>query len=72
LRVDSGDNRHELQRIVEKYQSLGIDSRTKQVIFSNALTTDDAIAIQQYAKELCSHRMASARISPTTSRGCSP
>ncbi|MBP7767692.1 MAG: nicotinate phosphoribosyltransferase [Prevotella sp.] len=53
LRVDSGDNRHELQRIVEKYQSLGIDSRTKQVIFSNALTTDDAIAIQQYAKELC-------------------
>ncbi len=53
LRVDSGDNRHELQRIVEKYQSLGIDSRTKQVIFSNALTTDDAIAIQQYAKDLC-------------------
>ncbi len=53
LRIDSGDNRHELQRIVEKYQSLGIDSRTKQVIFSNALTTDDAIAIQQYAKELC-------------------
>ena len=46
LRVDSGDNRAELQRIVEKYRSLGIDSRTKQVIFSNALDTDRAIEIQ--------------------------
>ena len=53
LRVDSGDNREELQKIVDKYASLGIDSRTKQVIFSNGLTTDDAIEIQQYAKNLC-------------------
>ena len=53
LRVDSGDNRAELQRIVEKYRSLGIDSRTKQVIFSNALDTDRAIEIQRYAREYC-------------------
>jgi nicotinate phosphoribosyltransferase len=53
LRVDSGDNRKELQKIVDKYTSLGIDSRTKQVVFSNGLTTDDAIEIQQYAKHLC-------------------
>lgn len=53
LRVDSGDNRAELQRIVEKYRSLGIDSRTKQVIFSNALDTDRAIEIQHYAREYC-------------------
>lgn len=53
LRVDSGDNRKELQKIVDKYASFGIDSRTKQVIFSNALTTDDAIEIQKYAKKLC-------------------
>ena len=53
LRVDSGDNRAELQRIVEKYRSLGIDSRTKQVIFSNALDTDRAIEIQRYARGDC-------------------
>ena len=53
LRVDSGDNRVELQRIVEKYRSLGIDPRTKQVIFSNALDTDLAIEIQRYAREYC-------------------
>lgn len=53
LRVDSGDNREELQKIVDKYTSLGIDSRTKQVIFSNGLSTDDAIEIQQYAKDVC-------------------
>ncbi len=52
LRVDSGDNRKELAKIVDKYKSLNIDSRTKQVIFSNALTTDEAIEIQQYASKV--------------------
>jgi nicotinate phosphoribosyltransferase len=51
LRVDSGDNRKELAKIVAKYKSLNIDSRTKQVIFSNALTTDEAIEIQEYASK---------------------
>ena len=32
---------------------LGIDSRTKQVLFSNALDTDRAIEIQQYAQAVC-------------------
>lgn len=53
LRVDSGDNRHELDLIVEKYRSLGIDSRTKQVVFSNALSTDSALEIQKYACDKC-------------------
>ncbi len=53
LRVDSGDNYEQLQRIVEKYRSLGIDSRTKQVIFSNALDTDAALKVQQYARHYC-------------------
>ena len=53
LRVDSGDNYEQLQKIVAKYKSLGVDSRSKQVIFSNALDTDRAIEIQQYAKDLC-------------------
>ena len=53
LRIDSGDNCEELKKIVKKYRSLGIDPRTKQIIFSNALTTDDAIAIQKVAKDYC-------------------
>lgn len=53
LRIDSGDNREQLQLIVNKYKSLNIDPLSKQVIFSNALDTDRAIEIQQYAKELC-------------------
>lgn len=53
LRVDSGDNYEQLMRIVEKYRSLGIDPKTKQVIFSNALDVDSAIGIQKYAAGLC-------------------
>lgn len=53
LRVDSGDNFEQLDKIVEKYQSLGINSRTKQVIFSNALDVDRAIAIHRYAADKC-------------------
>lgn len=51
LRVDSGDNMEQLQKICTKYRSLGIDSKSKQVIFSNALDTDRAIALQQEAKK---------------------
>ena len=39
LRVDSGDNYEQLQKITAKYRSLSIDPKTKQVIFSNALNT---------------------------------
>lgn len=53
LRIDSGDNFEQLQKIVAKYKSLGIDPRSKQVIFSNALDTDRAIKIHEYAKEWC-------------------
>lgn len=53
LRVDSGDNHEQLMKIVGKYRSLGIDPATKQVVFSNALTTDSAIEIQRYAEGLC-------------------
>lgn len=49
LRIDSGDNYEQLDRIVEKYRQLGIDPRTKQVIFSNALDTDRAIEIHRHA-----------------------
>lgn len=50
LRIDSGDNIDQMKKICAKYESLGIDPLTKQVIFSNALDTDGAIALQQVAK----------------------
>lgn len=53
LRIDSGDNREQLQKIVAKYRSLGIDPTSKQVIFSNALDTERAIDLQRYAKQYC-------------------
>lgn len=53
LRVDSGDNRLELDRIVEKYRSLNIDPATKQIVFSNGLNVDEAIELQRYAEGKC-------------------
>lgn len=53
LRVDSGDNYEQLDKIVAKYRSLGIDPATKQVIFSNGLSVDEALAIQRYAVGKC-------------------
>lgn len=53
LRIDSGDNMEQLNLIVDKYRTLNIDPRTKQVVFSNALDVDRAIAIQQYAADKC-------------------
>lgn len=53
LRVDSGDNYEQLDLIVEKYKSLNIDPSTKQVVFSNALDVDRAIALNRYATGRC-------------------
>ena len=52
LRVDSGDNMDQLRKICAKYESLGIDPRTKQVIFSNALDTDSVIDLQKKAETM--------------------
>lgn len=53
LRVDSGDNYRQLDLIRDKYRSLGIDPRTKQVVFSNGLNVDEAIKLQAYAMDKC-------------------
>ncbi len=53
LRVDSGDNFEQLDLIVNKYRSLNIDPRTKQVVFSNGLNVDKAIEIQKKAEGKC-------------------
>lgn len=53
LRVDSGDNRRQLDLIVEKYKSLGIVPATKQVVFSNGLNVDNAIELKKYSEGKC-------------------
>ena len=53
LRVDSGDNYEQLDLIVEKYKSLNIDPRTKQIVFSNGLNVDEALKLQRYAENKC-------------------
>lgn len=48
LRVDSGDEFEQIEKIVSKYEALGIDPATKQVVFSNGLNIEKAIAIHKY------------------------
>lgn len=47
LRIDSGDNFEQFKKICDKYNSLGINPKEKTIIFSNALSIDDACKIQQ-------------------------
>jgi nicotinate phosphoribosyltransferase len=48
IRIDSGDEREETEKMIEKYQSLGIDPSTKSIVYSNALTIDKAIDIHKW------------------------
>ena len=48
LRVDSGNEEDQTEKIIEKYKSLGIDPSTKQVCYSNGLNIDRAIEIHKY------------------------
>ncbi|MCQ2164999.1 MAG: nicotinate phosphoribosyltransferase, partial [Bacteroidales bacterium] len=48
LRVDSGNEEEQIEKIIAKYKSLGIDPATKQVVFSNGLNIKRAIAIHEY------------------------
>ena len=48
LRVDSGNEEEQTEKIIEKYKSLGIDPTTKQVVFSNGLNIERAIEIHKY------------------------
>lgn len=46
LRVDSGDNYEQFEKIKNKYASFGIPVSEKQVVFSNALDIDSACELQ--------------------------
>ena len=48
LRIDSGDEKEETEKIIEKYRSLGIDPSTKSIVYSNALTIDKAIELHKW------------------------
>lgn len=48
LRVDSGNEEEQVEKIISKYKSLGIDPATKQVVFSNGLNIDRAVEIHKY------------------------
>lgn len=48
LRVDSGVEEDQVEKIISKYHQLGIDPATKQVVFSNGLNIDRCIQIHEY------------------------
>lgn len=48
LRIDSGDEKEETEKIIAKYKSLGIDPSTKAIVYSNALTIDKAIELHNW------------------------
>ena len=48
LRVDSGVEEEQVEKIIAKYKQLGIDPATKQVVFSNGLNIDRAIDIHNF------------------------
>lgn len=47
LRVDSGDNYKAFQDIKSKYESFGIEPKSKGIVFSNALDIDSAIDLHK-------------------------
>lgn len=48
LRVDSGVEEEQTEKIIAKYKSLGIDPRTKSVVYSNGLNIKRAIEIHKF------------------------
>ena len=48
LRVDSGNEEEQTEKIIAKYKSLGIDPATKQVVYSNGLNIERALQIHRY------------------------
>ena len=48
IRIDSGDEHEETEKMIKKYNSLGIDPSTKSIVYSNALTIDKAIDLHNW------------------------
>lgn len=48
IRQDSGDEFKFINKAINRYKELGVDPTTKTIVFSNALTFDKALEIQNY------------------------
>lgn len=48
IRIDSGDEKEETEKMIKKYQSLGINPATKSIVYSNALTIDKAVELHKW------------------------
>jgi nicotinate phosphoribosyltransferase len=48
IRIDSGDEKDETEKMIVKYESLGINPSTKSIVYSNALTIDKAIELHRW------------------------
>ena len=48
LRVDSGDEHEETEKIIKRYSELGIKPSTKSIVYSNALNIDKAIELHKW------------------------
>jgi len=48
IRIDSGDEKEETEKMISKYKSLGINPSTKSIVYSNALTIDKAIELHKW------------------------
>ena len=72
LRVDSGNEEEQIEKIIAKYKELGIDPATKQVVFSNGLNIERALEIHNYcaSRVLDSYGVGTFLTCDVT--GCSP
>jgi len=72
LRVDSGNEEEQIEKIFAKYKELGIDPATKQVVFSNGLNIERALEIHKYCagRVLDSYGVGTFLTCDVT--GCSP
>ncbi|MBR0109507.1 MAG: nicotinate phosphoribosyltransferase [Bacteroidales bacterium] len=72
LRVDSGNEEEQIEKIIAKYKELGIDPATKQVVFSNGLNIERALEIHKYCagRVLDSYGVGTFLTCDVT--GCSP
>ena len=72
LRVDSGNEEEQIEKIIAKYKELGIDPATKQVVFSNCLNIERALEIHKYCagRVLDSYGVGTFLTCDVT--GCSP
>lgn len=72
LRVDSGREEEQVEKIIAKYKSLGIDPATKQVVFSNGLDIERAIEIHKYCDGRVQDSYGVGTFLTCDVTGCSP